>query len=47
MYIYKHSELEHYEIKYMDMQYEIIQSTHNYEYIYMNTCTYNVYKFMN
>ena len=37
MYIYIYYELEHYEIEYMNMQYEIIQFTYNYEYIYMNS----------
>ena len=45
MYIYKNYELEHYEIEYMNMQYEItwiceyeiVQFTYNYECIYMNS----------
>ena len=51
IYIYINYELEHYEIEYMNMQYEIIwiceyeiiQRTYNYEYIYMDTCTYNIW----
>ena len=47
MYIYKNYELEHYEIEYMNMQYEIIwiceyeiiQCTYNYEYTH-------IYKYM-
>ena len=53
MCIYINYELEHYEIEYMNMQYEIIwiceyeiiQFTFNYEYIYtwIHTCTYNMH----
>ena len=53
MYIYKNYELEHNEIEYMNMQYEIIW-TYEFMKLYnlykiMNsyTCTYNVYNFMN
>ena len=35
MYIYKNYELEHYEIEYMNMQYEIKECTYNYEYMHI------------
>ena len=57
MYIYRNDELEHYEIEYMNMEFMKLYEYVNMKLynlhtimntcIWIHTCTYNVYKFMN